>query len=288
MSSINPWVLGARPKTLPAAIAPVLVATTYATNQSADIDLTFAIRAIAALIVGISLQVAVNYANDYSDGIRGTDAGRVGPQRLVGSGLKSAESVKRAAYLAFLVAIIAGSFLAVTRSLWLFLVGIVAIIAAWRYTGGKNPYGYRGLGEVSVFIFFGLVATIGTLFVLTGEIDLTIIGLGSAMGAIACGILLLNNIRDIEGDRASGKRTLSVRIGRERSIALYWTLLFASLVIFIATTGFPYSLLLLLTVPTLVKLRGSIERGELIKALEATGKFQIQFALLLSLAHLWR
>lgn len=288
MSSINPWVLGARPKTLPAAIAPVLVATAYGANQSTSVDFSFTLNAIAALIVGISLQVAVNYANDYSDGIRGTDEGRVGPQRLVGSGLKSAESVRRAAYLAFLVAIVAGSYLAVTRSLWLFLVGIVAIMAAWGYTGGKNPYGYRGLGEISVFIFFGLVATIGTFFVLTGGIDLTIIGLGSAMGAIACGILLLNNVRDIEGDRTSGKRTLSVRIGSARSITLYWTLIFASLVIFIATTGLPYSLLLSLTLPILLRLRGAIRAGELIKALEATGKFQIQFALLLSLAHLWR
>lgn len=288
MSSINPWVRGARPKTLPAAIAPVLVATAYAVNQSVEVDLAFSIKAIAALIVGVSLQVAVNYANDYSDGIRGTDEGRVGPLRLVGSGLKSAESVKRAAYLAFLVAMIAGSYLAVTSSLWLFLVGIVAIMAAWGYTGGKNPYGYRGLGEISVFIFFGLVATIGTFFVLTGDIDLTIIGLGSAMGAIACGILLLNNIRDIEGDRTSGKRTLSVRIGSTRSLTLYWSLLFLSLIIFVATTGFPLSVLLLLTLPLLVKLRRTIRAGELIKSLELTGKFQIQFALLLSIALLWR
>jgi 1,4-dihydroxy-2-naphthoate polyprenyltransferase len=288
VSSINPWLRGARPKTLPAAIAPVLVATAYAANHIAEVDSSFAIKAIAALIVGVSLQVAVNYANDYSDGIRGTDEGRVGPQRLVGSGLKSAESVKRAAYLAFLVAMIAGSYLAVTRSLWLFLVGIVAIMAAWGYTGGKNPYGYRGLGEISVFIFFGLVATIGTFFVLTGDIDLTIIGLGSAMGAIACGILLLNNIRDIEGDRTSGKRTLSVRIGSTRSLTLYWLLLFLSLIIFVATAGFPLSVLLLLTLPLLVKLRGTIRAGELIKSLELTGKFQIQFALLLSIALLWR
>ena len=239
---------------------------------------------LAALIVAISLQVAVNYANDYSDGVRGTDDGRIGPLRLVASGTKSAVSVKRAAYLSFLVAMIAGSYLAITTSYWLFLVGIVAIIAAWRYTGGKNPYGYRGLGEISVFIFFGLVATIGTYYIHTMEIDLRIAAIGSAMGAIACGILLLNNIRDIETDIRSGKRTLSVRIGRSKSIALYWTLLATSIVIFVAVSGFPYSLLILSTLPQLVKLRASIKDAALIKALEATGKFQITYAISLSLA----
>ena len=255
-----------------------MVASAYAGDR---LDIT---GGLAALIVAISLQVAVNYANDYSDGVRGTDDGRIGPLRLVASGTKSAVSVKRAAYLSFLVAMIAGSYLAITTSYWLFLVGIVAIIAAWRYTGGKNPYGYRGLGEISVFIFFGLVATIGTYYIHTMEIDLRIAAIGSAMGAIACGILLLNNIRDIETDIRSGKRTLSVRIGKSNSIALYWTLLATSIIIFVAVSGFPYSLLILSTLPQLVKLRASIKDEALIKALEATGKFQITYSISLSLA----
>lgn len=240
------------------------------------------------MIVAISLQIAVNYANDYSDGIRGTDEGRVGPLRLVASGTKSANSVKRAAYLSFFVAMIAGSYLAITTSLWFFAIGGLAILAAWRYTGGNNPYGYRGLGEISVFIFFGLVATIGTYFVHTKEIDLTIIALGSSMGAIACGILLLNNIRDIETDIKSGKRTLSVRIGASKSITLYWILIASALLVFLFVTlssaSLPFSLLALALTPQLITLRKVIGSGHLIKALEATGKFQILFALLLSLA----
>lgn len=267
-----------RLKTLPAAIAPVLVASAYAGES-----FSFA-PGLAALIVATSLQVAVNFANDYSDGVRGTDAARVGPLRLVGSGTKSAAAVKRAAYISFLIAMIAGSYLAITTSLWLFLIGAIAIIAAWRYTGGKNPYGYRGLGEISVFIFFGLVATIGTYFVHSEIIDLRITLIGVAMGAIACCILLLNNIRDIESDIASGKRTLSVRIGRGKSIRLYWILISLSIVIFVTTTSFPSLLLALLLLPQLNSLKKVISRNELIRALEATGRFQILFALLLSLA----
>lgn len=278
MTSLKPWIMGARPKTLPAAIAPVLVATAYA-GEAAQ-----APEAIAALIVAIALQVAVNYANDYSDGVKGTDKDRVGPMRLVGSGSKSASSVKRAAYIAFIVAMIAGSYLALTSSLWLFLIGLLAIIAAWGYTGGRNPYGYRGLGEISVFIFFGLVATLGTYFVQTEEIDLTITLIGSAMGAIACGILLLNNIRDIKTDTVAGKKTLSVRIGEEASIALYWLLIAAALIIFIAVTPLPWTLFVIATLPLLVRLRRSLRAHEWIKALEATGKFQMLYAVLLSLA----
>ena len=267
-----------RPKTLPAAIAPVLVASAYA-GDSFSLPLF-----LAALIVAVSLQVAVNFANDYSDGVRGTDAARIGPLRLVGSGTKSASAVKGAAYLSFLIAIVAGSYLAITVSYWLFLVGLLAIIAAWRYTGGKNPYGYRGLGEISVFIFFGLVATMGTFFIHSKTIDLRITLIGIAMGAIACCILLLNNIRDIESDIVAGKRTLSVRIGKKKSITLYWVLIALSLIIFITTTSFPSLLLVLLLLPQLLTLNKVIAGDKLIKALEATGKFQILFALLLSLA----
>lgn len=278
MTSLKPWIMGARPKTLPAAIAPVIVATAYA-GQSVRLG-----QALAALVVALSLQVAVNYSNDYSDGIRGTDQNRRGPLRLVGSGTKSADSVKRAAFISFFIAMIFGSYLALTSSLWLFLIGLISIIAAWRYTGGEKPYGYRGLGEISVFIFFGVVATVGTYYVQTLEINLSIFLIGSAMGAIACGILLLNNIRDIETDKVAGKRTLSVRIGKELSIVLYWLLISASLIIFIEVTDLPWSLLAVLTVPLIVQLRRSISKYEWIKALESTGKFQMFYAALLSLA----
>jgi len=256
----------------------VLVASAYAGDS-----FSFT-HGLAALIVALSLQIAVNFANDYSDGVRGTDKDRVGPMRLVASGIKSAASVKRAAYISFFVAMIAGSYLALTVSPWLFIVGVIAILAAWGYTGGRNPYGYRGLGEISVFIFFGLVATVGTYYIHTTTIDLRVVLIGSAMGAIACCILLLNNIRDIETDITAGKRTLSVRIGKNRSITLYWSLITLSLFIFVTTTSFPSLLLLLFLIPQLLRLRKVIASDQLIKALEATGKFQILFALLLSLA----
>ena len=278
MSSLKVWLLGARAKTLPAAIAPVLVASAYAAEEFSPI------KAVAALIVAVSLQVAVNYANDYSDGIRGTDDNRVGPIRLVGSGMKRPESVKRASYFAFFIAMISGSFLAMTTSYWLFPIGAVAIVAAWKYTGGERPYGYRGLGELSVFIFFGLVATIGTFYVQSQEIDPGIVLIGSAMGAIACGILLLNNIRDIETDRVAGKKTLSVRIGQERSIALYWVLIVITLVTFIAVTRLPFTFFILAMAPLLFKLYRVLKRKEWIKALETTGKAQMLYALLLALA----
>ena len=278
MAPQSPWWIGARPKTLPAAIAPVVVATAYAGVDWEPIN------AFAALIVAVALQVAVNFANDYSDGIRGTDSERVGPTRLVASGLATARSVKVAALISFLIAMIAGTYLALSTSLWLFLIGALAIAAAWGYTGGEKPYGYRGLGELSVFIFFGLVATIGTYYVQTKSIDSTITLFGIAMGAIACCILLLNNIRDRLGDEKSGKRTLSVRIGVQASTLLYSLLMMSSLLIFLLTIEIPWNFLALLLFPLLLVIRREISSKRLIRALEFTGKFQMAFALLLALA----
>ncbi|MFZ9773978.1 MAG: 1,4-dihydroxy-2-naphthoate polyprenyltransferase [Candidatus Nanopelagicaceae bacterium] len=278
MKSLSVFWMGARPKTLPAAIAPVIVATAYAGKEWNPT------HALAALIVAISLQIAVNYANDYSDGIRGTDRDRVGPTRLVASGLARAKSVKVAAYIAFAVAILSGTFLALSTSPWLFLIGALAILSAWGYTGGEKPYGYRGLGEVSVFIFFGLVASIGTYFVQTEEIDFTIALFGMAMGSIACCILLLNNIRDRQGDEASGKRTLTVRIGLQMSVVLYSSLMSLALAIFLFAVDLPWNFLALLLFPILFVIRKEIARGSLIRALELTGKFQMAYALALSLA----
>ena len=186
---MNKWVLGARPRTLPAAITPVIVAVAIAYPT---LDL---LNALLALIVGLSLQIAVNYANDYSDGIKGSDANRIGPIRLVASGIAGAAQVKRAAFIAFGFAAFAGLYLSFRTSYWLIAIGAAAIIAAWRYTGGENPYGYRGLGEIYVFIFFGLVATLGTYFGQTGEITIEATMAAISNGAIACALLAVNNIQ---------------------------------------------------------------------------------------------
>jgi 1,4-dihydroxy-2-naphthoate octaprenyltransferase len=168
-------------------------------------------------VVSLALQVAVNYANDYSDGVRGTDDTRIGPLRLVGSGLASPPSVKRAAFLAFGVASGAGLVLAVTTSWWLVAVGVICIVAAWFYTGGANPYGYLGLGELMVFVFFGLVAVIGTTYVQTGTFELSALCAAVGIGALACAILVANNLRDIPTDTVAGKRTLAVVLGDGRT-----------------------------------------------------------------------
>ena len=208
------WIEGARPRTLPAAVAPVLAGTGVAAWTHDEVWW----KAALALAVSLLLQIGVNYANDYSDGIRGTDDARVGPLRLVGSGLAAA----------------VGLVLAVTTAWWLVVVGAVSILAAWFYTGGKNPYGYLGLGEVMVFVFFGLVAVLGTQYVQAEEI--TVEGLWAAIGigSIACAILVANNLRDIPTDTASGKRTLAVKLGDERTRMLYGGLVSAALLALVA------------------------------------------------------
>ena len=174
-------------------------------------------KALLALVVSLALQVGVNYANDYSDGVRGTDADRVGPMRLVGSGAASPRAVKSAAFAAFGVAAAAGLVLAATTAWWLVAVGLVCVVAAWFYTGGEKPYGYLGLGEVMVFVFFGLVAVIGTTYVQTETWEWPALYAGVGVGALACAILVANNLRDIPTDTVAGKRTLAVRLGDERT-----------------------------------------------------------------------
>jgi 1,4-dihydroxy-2-naphthoate octaprenyltransferase len=187
-------------------------------------------KALLALVVALALQVGVNYANDYSDGIRGTDAERVGPMRLVGSGTATPSAVKRAAFLAFGVAAVAGLVLAATTAWWLVAVGAVCVLAAWFYTGGSKPYGYLGLGEVMVFVFFGLVAVIGTAYVQTQAWQAAAVYAAVGIGAIACAILVANNLRDIPTDRESGKITLAVRLGDDRTRLLYAMLLLLALI----------------------------------------------------------
>ena len=211
------WLTGARPRTLPAAIVPVLVGTGAAVG-----DGIVWWRAAAAILVALSLQVGVNYANDYADGIRGTDGReRIGPVRLVGSGLASPESVRRAAITAFGIAAVVGLFLSLVVAPWLLLVGGLSIAAGWLYTSGPRPYGYAGFGELSVFLFFGLVATVGSTYIHSEQITgLALLG-GSGVGLLACALLGINNLRDQAADALAGKMTLAVRLGDRRMRLLY-------------------------------------------------------------------
>jgi 1,4-dihydroxy-2-naphthoate octaprenyltransferase len=217
MATTAQWIDGARPRTLPAAVAPVIAGSGAASYAGSFVWW----KALLALVVAVALQVAVNYANDYSDGIRGTDANRVGPFRLVGSQAAEPAAVRRAAFAGFAVAAAAGLVLAATTAWWLVLVGAAAIAASWYYTGGSIPYGYRGLGEVSVFVFFGLVAVMGTAYVQTRSFTVPAALSGVGIGALACAILVANNLRDIPTDRLAGKRTLAVAIGDPGTRRLY-------------------------------------------------------------------
>jgi 1,4-dihydroxy-2-naphthoate octaprenyltransferase len=277
---MNKWVLGARPRTLPAAIAPVVVASALAGS-----DFNW-FRAALALKVGVWLQIGVNYANDYSDGIKGTDENRVGPIRLVASGLASAKAVKNAAFISFAIASVAGLWLSLLTSPILVLIGILAIAAAWGYTGGKNPYGYRGLGEVSVFTFFGLVATMGSYYAQTEKITLLSFIVAIPMGALACAILAVNNIRDRAQDELVGKRTLAVRLGDVNARRGFVSLLVLAHVAAVATL-IPTAMLTLLVAPMSYSISKLVLSGvsgkELIPVLGRTGKLQLVFAIVFAL-----
>jgi 1,4-dihydroxy-2-naphthoate octaprenyltransferase len=277
---MNKWIIGARPRTLPAAIAPVLVATAYAGSNWEPI------RALSALLVSLALQIGVNYANDYSDGIRGTDDSRIGPVRLTASGLASPKSVRAAALISFLVAALIGLTLAAATSWWIILVGALAINAAWGYTGGANPYGYKGLGEISVFLFFGIVATVGSYYVQTEELNLQIFIVAIPMGSLACAILAINNLRDRAQDQIVGKKTLAVRLGERGARKLYMALLISAH-LFALLTLQPAVLLTLLAAPLTWKLARGVASGvsgaELIPYLAKTGKLQLVFAILFAL-----
>jgi 1,4-dihydroxy-2-naphthoate octaprenyltransferase len=280
-SSLGIWVAGARPRTLPAAVAPVLVATALA---GADFN---AATAALALLVSLSLQIGVNYANDYSDGVRGTDNDRIGPLRITAGGLATPAQVKSAAFISFAVAACAGFALAITTSWWLIAVGAISIAAAWGYTGGKNPYGYMGLGEIFVFIFFGLVATVGTFYVQIDAITGQSILAGTIVGSLACAILVINNIRDRAKDEVVGKRTMAVRLGDHRSRAFYTFLVLIPYVL-VAGFGNPWVALTIVTLPMTISilraLWSGIQGAQLIALLGKTGKLQMVFCLALSLA----
>jgi 1,4-dihydroxy-2-naphthoate octaprenyltransferase len=286
-TGVQLWILGARLRTLPAAIMPVMVgsACAGAFEGAGDKNWTFA---LLALVVSLALQVGVNYANDYSDGVRGTDEKRVGPLRLVGSGLVAPQVVKRAAFIAFGVAAVFGLVIALATSLWLVVVGAACIGAGWLYTGGPKPYGYMGLGELFVFVFFGLVATCGTMFAITQHITMLSFFASIAVGCLAVALLVINNLRDIPGDTEVGKVTLAVRLGDKNTRTLY-NLLFVACgvaIVLSATSriGSIVGLLgLVVAVPAIRIVRSGASGRELIAVLATTGKTQMATGLLLSL-----
>ncbi|MFM2181229.1 MAG: 1,4-dihydroxy-2-naphthoate octaprenyltransferase [Actinomycetota bacterium] len=286
MTSVAQWVSGARPRTLSAAVVPVAIGACVA-SRSVDVDVTFASRTVAALLVSLALQIAVNFANDYSDGIRGTDATRSGPMRLVGSGVASAAAVKNAAFLSFGVAAVAGLFLASQTTWWLIAVGLASIVAAWTYTGGPRPYGYAGLGEVFVFVFFGLLATAGSFYVTTEDVSLLAVVSGAVSGFLSVALLVVNNIRDIENDRLSGKMTLAVRLGNSRSRTLYLgCYVAAGAMILLAAREVPLALLglvgLLAALPAVSTVRAASSPRDLVSALGMTSRVQLVVGLLYS------
>ncbi len=273
------WLAGARPRTLPAALAPVLAGTGVAVY----VDGAVWWKAALALLVSLALQVGVNYANDYSDGVRGTDTDRVGPMRLVGSGTAAPGSVKAAAFAAFGVAAVAGLVLAVTTAWWLVAVGLACIVAAWFYTGGTRPYGYAGLGEVMVFVFFGLVAVVGTTYVQTETFELAALCAAAGIGALACAILVANNLRDIPTDREAGKRTLAVRLGDSTTRQVYAGLVLAAIVACLAVAALTtwWAVLALAYAATAAPAARAVLEGadgpELIPVLQQTGVAELVF-----------
>ncbi|MFZ2510193.1 MAG: 1,4-dihydroxy-2-naphthoate polyprenyltransferase [Gordonia sp. (in: high G+C Gram-positive bacteria)] len=234
MATVSQWIEGARPRTLPNAIAPVVVGVGAAAHAG-EVNWW---KAALALVVSIALIIGVNFANDYSDGIRGTDDDRVGPLRLVGSHAASPKSVKAAAFGCLAVAAAAGLVLAITSAWWLILIGAVCLLGAWFYTGGSRPYGYAGFGEVAVFVFFGLVAVLGTQFVVAGTLDVTGLLCAIAIGCFSSAVLVVNNLRDIPTDTESGKVTLAVRLGDQHTRTLFVGLLIVPFVITFALTIF--------------------------------------------------
>ena len=282
MATAAQWLAGARPRTLPAALAPVLVGT----GAAAALDGFRPVPALLALLVALALQVAVNYANDYSDGRRGTDAERVGPMRLVGSGAAAPGQVLGAAAVAFSVAAAAGLALAASTSWWLIAVGAACIAAAWGYTGGPLPYGYRALGEVFVFVFFGLVAVVGTTYVQTGTLPGLAFAAAVPIGLLSVALVMVNNLRDIEGDARVGKRTLAVLLGDRVTRLAYAALLVVPFAV-VAAVGMvrPWALLALMALPLAVPPARTVLRGgrgpALIGALQGTGLLTLATGVLL-------
>jgi 1,4-dihydroxy-2-naphthoate octaprenyltransferase len=285
VASFAQWIEGARPRTLPNAISPVIAGT----GAAAWLHGACWWRALLALLVAVAMIVGVNYANDYSDGIRGTDDVRAGPLRLVGSKLAAPRAVLTAAVVSLGVAAVAGLALAWSSAPWLIAVGAVCIAGAWLYTGGSKPYGYLGLGEVAVFVFFGLVAVLGTQYTQALRVDWVGLALAVAMGSLSSAVLVANNLRDIPTDRESGKITLAVRLGDSRTRMLYQVLVvvaFACALVSMLAT--PWCAVGLVAVPLAVRASGPVRKGlggkDLIPVLRDTGLTMLVLAVALALA----
>jgi len=288
MATPAEWIAGARPRTLPAAAAPVLVGSGAAAH-AADWGPRQTGLALLAFGVAAALQVGVNYANDYSDGVRGTDVERVGPMRLTASGAAAPSRVKRAAFALFGVAAVLGlTVVLLTGHLWLLAVGAASILAAWFYTGGRRPYGYRGLGEVGVFVFFGLVAVLGTTYVLVDRVTWPAVAGAVGVGLLACALLMVNNLRDVPTDAVVGKRTLAVRLGEHRARRLYVAMLAAPIVLAMACAFVaPWTLLVLALVPPAALLAVAVRVGArgiaLVPVLAGTGMLELGYGVLFGL-----
>lgn len=285
MATTSEWIAGARPRTLPAAAAPVLIGS----GAAAQVGAFAWLPAVLALGVALALQVGVNYANDYSDGVRGTDLDRVGPMRLTASGAARPGRVKAAAFGAFGVAGVLGLALcALSGHWWLLAVGAACVLAAWFYTGGRRPYGYIGLGEVGVFVFFGLVATLGTTYTQADRVTWPSVLGAVGVGLVACGLLMVNNVRDIPTDVVAGKRTLAVRMGDHRARRAYAACILLPVVLgMVCAAWAPWALLVtvlllpawLLVVPVVAGAKGRL----LVPVLAGTGMFELAYGLLLGL-----
>ncbi len=284
MAAARDWVGGARPRTLPAAVVPVAVGSGVAFGYG-----HFSLwRAVLALIVALALQVGVNYANDYSDGIRGTDEARVGPVRLVAAGVAPPRQVRDAALGCFVVACVAGLVLAAVTSWWLILLGAAAVAAAWTYTGGRHPYGYHGLGEIAVFVFFGLAAVTGTAFVEMDSLPWLALAAALPVGLLACALLVINNLRDIPSDTVSGKHTLAVILGDTRTRILYAACVLTPFIVAAALAlARPLTLLTFAALPLALApvrtVRHWATGPALIGALGMTGRLQLAFGALLTI-----
>ena len=286
MATVDEWVLGLRPRTLPNSIVPVAVGTALAFSLDGFVWW----KALSALMVSLALQIGVNFANDYSDGIKGTDTEeRTGPTRLTATGLARPGQVLAAALGSFAFAGVIGLVLVATTSWWLLLLGAAAIAAAWYYTGGRSPYGYRGLGEVSVFVFFGVAAVVGTVFVQLGSAPWQAWVASLPVGLLSCAVLVINNLRDIPTDEETGKITLAVRIGAAGTRRLYASMIVGSYVVALVLTWVSWwvPLVLLsvpLAVPPLRRVLGDQVGRDLVLGLGETGRLQMVFGLLFTVA----
>ncbi|MGQ4569239.1 1,4-dihydroxy-2-naphthoate polyprenyltransferase [Dermabacteraceae bacterium P9123] len=290
MATASQWLAGARPRTLPAAVAPVAAGIACAISVTGlSVWPTLLVRGLLALLLSLSLQVGVNYANDYSDGIRGTDDDRVGPLRLTGSGAASPAAVKRAAFLSFGVGAVSGLVLvALAGAWWLLIVGAASILAGWFYTGGSKPYGYLGLGEVFVFVFFGLVAVIGTFYLVTLTVTWQVVLVACSVGLVASNILVANNLRDIPTDKESGKITLAVRLGDAGTRRLFAVFLVLAVALLMPVAlSYPAAWLAVAAAalgaiaPWRIVVSARAEGRNLIPALGATGRMELLFSLAL-------